>query len=273
MPNVVRFTLPDARSLHVSGAGQFVAGVLDVDANDLDLVVRTRYLAGPYGAVEIGVVDSATPKPSLPAVPAAPNPDPYPQYPTIDEIVASAEVKAAFGYLASQALTVGQETIPRLLANATAVATGTGSLRLTFFTARKSETVASIRTLSGAQAAAATPTLARIGLYSVAGDGSITLIGSTASDTTLYAGVNTSYTRALTTPVAVTRGNRYAVGILIVTAAVAPTLVGALPVQGPEAGIAPRLAGLVGGQANLPANLASGAITDTAHMSYAVLLP
>lgn len=82
MSNVVRFTLSTARNLDVPGAGFFLAGVLDVDANHLDHVARVRYLVQPYRAVEVGIVDSATPPPSLPAVPASPNPDPYPQYVT-----------------------------------------------------------------------------------------------------------------------------------------------------------------------------------------------
>lgn len=95
MPNVVRFTLPTARDFEVQGAGAFHAGVLDVDANNLALITRTRFLVQPYGAVEVGIVDSATPPPALPAVPVAPNPDPYPQYPTMDEIVASDALRAA----------------------------------------------------------------------------------------------------------------------------------------------------------------------------------
>lgn len=82
MPNVVRFTLPTARTLKIPGAGSFLAGVLDVDANNLSLVTRTRYLVKPYGAIEVGIVPAGTAPPALPAVPAAPNPDPYPQYVT-----------------------------------------------------------------------------------------------------------------------------------------------------------------------------------------------
>lgn len=67
MPNVVRFVLSSARTLDVPGAGTFYLGVLDVDANDLKLVARTRYRVQAYGAVEVGIVDSATPYPSLPS--------------------------------------------------------------------------------------------------------------------------------------------------------------------------------------------------------------
>lgn len=85
MANVVRFTLDTVRTLYVPGAGTFVNGVLDVDANNLALLTRTRYLVQPYRAVEIGIVDSGAPVPTLPATPGPPPPDPYPQYLTPGE--------------------------------------------------------------------------------------------------------------------------------------------------------------------------------------------
>lgn len=87
MPNVVRFVLDVARDLHVPGVGAFNDGVLDVDANNIIAIGRARYLLQPYRAIEIGIVDSGTAPPTLPApnVPPAPNADPYPQYLTQDE--------------------------------------------------------------------------------------------------------------------------------------------------------------------------------------------
>lgn len=84
MPNVVRFALPTAQNLYLPGVGQFIDGILDVDANRLKLVQKARYLVQPYRAVEIGTVDASTPKPTLPGpvTPAPPNTDPYPQYQT-----------------------------------------------------------------------------------------------------------------------------------------------------------------------------------------------
>lgn len=96
MASVVRFTLPSARDLFIPTVGQFVAGVLDVNPADTDLLERTRFRTQPYGVIEIGMVDSATPKPILPAYPGALSPDPFPQYPTMDEIVSAPELRAAF---------------------------------------------------------------------------------------------------------------------------------------------------------------------------------
>lgn len=81
MPNVVRFTLPTARTLELPGVGTFRLGVLDIDANNLRLLAVARYKIQPYRGIEIGVIDSATPLPTLPGIPATPpEDDPYPQY-------------------------------------------------------------------------------------------------------------------------------------------------------------------------------------------------
>lgn len=97
MANVLRFTLPTARDLNIAGVGNFEDGVLDVPVNDLEAMSRARYRVQPYGAVEVGIVAEGTAAPTLPAVPGPANPDPYPQYPTMDEIVASPALRAALG--------------------------------------------------------------------------------------------------------------------------------------------------------------------------------
>lgn len=107
MATVVRFALPTARNLNVPGLGAFVDGILDVDANNWELVQRARYRVTPYGATEIGFVDSSTPKPPLPAVPAAPMPDPFPQYLTPAEIATSPEVRASAVAAVQDAITDG----------------------------------------------------------------------------------------------------------------------------------------------------------------------
>lgn len=82
MPNVVRFVLDSARDLYVPGVGQFVAGVHDVDADNIKAIGRARFLVQPFRAIEIGVVDSETPPPNLPPAPEdiVSIPDPYAQY-------------------------------------------------------------------------------------------------------------------------------------------------------------------------------------------------
>lgn len=179
--------------------------------------------------------------------------------------------EAAVGNL----LTTGQATIARDLVQSAAVGSTAGTLRLTYFTARRSETVTQVRVWSGSTAAAATPTLVRIGLYSVAANGDVTLVASTASDTALFAATHTSYTKAFSASYDLVKGQRYAVGILVVTGAAAPTYHGAtvFPGSGAEATAAPRLAASVGSQTDLPASVVSGSLSNSGNRIYSVLLP
>ena len=128
----------------------------------------------------------------------------------------------------AQQVLAGEEVLPRWLTRDNSQAIGSQQLRLSFFTALKTETVTQVRCATGSTAAGATPTLVRMGVYSVAGadsQGDLTLLTATASDTSLLAAANTAYTAPLTTPLSKVAGQRYAVGLLVVTAAATPTLV------------------------------------------------
>lgn len=159
----------------------------------------------------------------------------------------------------------GAETLPRLVATSGSASTGTQNLRLSFFTAQSSFTAANAVIAGGATAAAATPSLIRVGLYTVASNGDLTLVASTASDTSLLASANTIYVKALSASYAVTKGQRYALGLLVVTATTAPTVVGQFPGSATSAfpGLSPRLCGVVASQADLPATVASASITNS----------
>jgi hypothetical protein len=167
-------------------------------------------------------------------------------------------------------LTTGQATFNRHLINGYP-APGTGNLRLTYFTARKSETVVSFRTV--VTTLATTVTLSRIGLYSVDGSGNLTLVASTTNDVDLWRSTGGSITKALTTSYAVTRGQRYAVGLLIVNSGTACLLAGNIQVGSAEAAIAPRLSGFVGSQTDLPSTVASGSVSNSGNMFYTALVP
>lgn len=171
-------------------------------------------------------------------------------------------------------LTSGQETLPRELTTTTAAATGgSQNLRLSFFTARKSFTTTQARVISGGTAAGATPTLVRFGLYSVATDGSGTLVAATVNDTTLLSATGTAYAKAWSASTAVVVGRRYAFGLLIVSAAAMPTLVGAGMQNNAEAIEPPRLVATLSGQADLPASFAAGSLGVSGARHYAVILP
>ncbi len=64
-------------------------------------------------------------------------------------------------------------------------------------------------------------TLGRMGIYSVAGNGDLTLVASTANNTTFTS--NALYQRPLTTPYQLVAGTRYAFTILVITGGSAGT--------------------------------------------------
>jgi len=167
-------------------------------------------------------------------------------------------------------LTSGQATFNRQIINGYP-SPGTGNLRLTYFTARKSETVVSFRTI--VTTLATTVTLSRIGLYTVDGSGNLTLVASTTNDVDLWRATAGSITKALTTSYAVTRGQRYAVGLLIVNSGTACLLAGNIQVGSAEAATAPRLSGFVGSQTDLPSTVASGSVSNSGNMFYTALVP
>jgi hypothetical protein len=170
-------------------------------------------------------------------------------------------------------LTTGEETMSRIgLTNAAAVAPVSGQLRFTHFTARKSETTTQVRVYSGGTAAAATPTLCRIGLWLIDSSGGGTLVASTANDTTLFAAANTAYTRSWSTPYAKIGGQRYAIAPLVVSATTMPTFPGQSIVMASEANQPPAICNALSGQTDLPASFLVGSLTISGHRMYAAIL-
>lgn len=151
--------------------------------------------------------------------------------------------------------------------------TNSGVLRLTYFTANKSLTAANVKTVSGATAAGATPTLCRVGIYTVADNGDVTLVASTPNTTSLWAGIGTEYTTALSAPYDIIAGQRYALGVIVVTAAAAPTLTGSTFSQSSYLDDAPRLTSAIGSQTDLPASVAVGSLVANGNRTYAEILP
>lgn len=180
----------------------------------------------------------------------------------------------SLAYLQTQALTTGEETVPRHLVGSSTSSLSTQSLRLAFFTARKSETITQVRAVVSGTAAGATPSLVRFGLWIVDSSGNGTLVASTANDTSLFASTNTAYTKALSSSYTKVAGQRYAAGWLCVTATTAPQIFGASPTLGTETAVAPRTSGTWGGQSDLPASFTDANLgTASAQTPYTVLLP
>ena len=162
-------------------------------------------------------------------------------------------------------LTVGEETFTRDFAT-TSTGMTSQALRLTYFTARKTETTTQVRVLT-------TPTLCRVGLYSIASNGDGTLVASTANDTTLFAAASTAYTKSWSVAYAKVSGQRYAIGVLVVSSVTVPTIIAALLNTATEPAIDPRLSGSLGAQSDLPSSFTSASVAAASSRPYAAVLP
>ena len=133
----------------------------------------------------------------------------------------------------------------------------TQQLNLTVFQAEQTMLVSNITVQNGNTAAGATPSLIRVGLYSVSGTTATQLCVCT-SDTSKLAAAYTAYTFPMTAPAVVTRGTTYFAAALVVTAAAAPTLL-ARPAAAVGNATYDSLfgsgyrSGAIAGQADLPA--------------------
>lgn len=135
-----------------------------------------------------------------------------------------------------------------------------GSLRLSYFTAPATVSLSNITVATSSVAAAATPTLIRFGLYSVAGNGDLTLVASTASDTTLLAAATTAYTKALSAAYSFTKGTRYAWGVLVVSGSTMPYMLGSGGGVAAEFAVAPRWNAALSSQSDLPSTITSASL-------------
>jgi hypothetical protein len=161
-------------------------------------------------------------------------------------------------------LTAGEIVPPRTQITVNSIATVSGALYLGYWTADKSEPINTLTMWTGTVAAGATPTLCRMGVYSVAGNGDITLVASTSNDTALFAAQNTAYAKATQAPFAKVAGQRYATAVLIVSGATMPTFHGLqMPGTNPTnifVRLAPAIVGRVTGQTDLPSPVSAGSI-------------
>ena len=138
------------------------------------------------------------------------------------------------------------DAVPRATC-AAGVTAGAGQALIAFFTPTTTITVSQIAMSNAAGAAAAGLTLARMGIYTYTDGGTATLVARTASDTTLFAATNTTYTRALDTTggypstYTLNAGTRYGVAYICV-GTTQPQLVGR-QVQTAVSSLSPRLSG------------------------------
>jgi len=130
------------------------------------------------------------------------------------------------------------------------------SMKISWFTALRTETINNVRTMT-AGTAAATVTLCRIGIYDFETG---LLVASTANDATMWIATNTLYPKALSAPWSKVVGKRYGAAFLFV-GTTAPAMVG-WSVSGSSTDalifMSPPLSTAVGSQSDLPAQLPSG---------------
>lgn len=102
-------------------------------------------------------------------------------------------------------------------------------------------------------------TLIRIGLYTVAGNGDMTLVASTTNDTSLFGSSYTPYTKALASSYAFVKGQRYAAAILQVATTPANLYSAAGFVS--NAGLTPRICSVKSGLSDLPSSQTDATLT------------
>lgn len=151
----------------------------------------------------------------------------------------------------------------------TTITLTSGVLRGGYFTARTARKVANAVTRTGATAAGATPTVNRIGLWTVDANGGLTaLVANTAHSATLWDTIATTYTTALAAAYTFVPGTRYYAGALCVTGATAPVICGAADGDSGLQAIAPRITGTLSGQTDLPATVASGSMSASTNRAF-----
>lgn len=181
----------------------------------------------------------------------------------------SSNLPAALSAYNDTRLDASQETMPRYAAGTATIGMVSGVLRLAYFVAHRNATVTAIRVPSGSTAAGATPTLVRFGLYSVDSSGNLTLMSGTTNDTTVFASTLTAYTKTLGASQSVLAGQQYAIGVIVVTSATAPTVTGGNVTCGSENMLTPYVSANLTGQTDLPSSITFASLANTASVIYA----
>ncbi|WP_250029796.1 hypothetical protein [Paractinoplanes maris] len=163
----------------------------------------------------------------------------------------------------------GEEVFPRYLTGGSNQPVS-GLLVLSYFYARKTETISRLMTLTNGTAGVSV-TFAALGVYSIDSAGAATLVGQTASDTTLFGATFQKWTRNVITPFQKVRGQRYAFAHLV-AASTMPNFA-AVSANGHYSDLAPKLAAEVSGQASLPASITNAAQSPTGRLIQGFMLP
>lgn len=168
--------------------------------------------------------------------------------------------------LSSNLLTTGESTHRRDIGLANGTAISNQILYLNYFTAQKTESITTVVTYTGTTPAGATPTLCQVAIYSVAPNGDLTLITSTANDTSLWAAANTAYSKSWQSTWSKVKNTRYAAGVLVNTAAALPNFTGPSALNSSVAGVilgkAPALFTQLASQTSIPSSITAASLTS-----------
>lgn len=173
-------------------------------------------------------------------------------------------------------LATGESNVPRTELTAANVMVS-GVLYVSYLTAQRTELVGRVR-LVCATAAGATPTLCKVALFSVgAGDdltSDLTELLTSANDTSLFSSSNTAYTVTFPDWVTKTAGQRYAVGVLVVSGSSMPTLAGmqVSTLAAVETSVPPILSAELSGQSDITGDV-TGTLSTSTSLHYVALLP
>lgn len=168
------------------------------------------------------------------------------------------------------ALTSGESTIDRLDLNAATFNVPLGTEHWTYMTAAKSETITQVRFKVGTSLPTGV-TLAKIGVYTVANNGDLTLI-ATATSTGMF-NASGNATRNFDAPWTKLAGQRYAIAALAVGSSGNISFVGFSGQDAAEMGLPPRLVGRLAGQSDLAATATDASLASNVNMGYFALLP
>lgn len=148
-----------------------------------------------------------------------------------------------------------------------------GVLQLSYFTAIQDR--AGIDNLcvitAGTAGSGGTVTIGKLGLFSVDGSGNLTLMAASTNDTTMFGAASTVYDKAITAQ-SLTKGSRYAIGVLQVGYTTAPKIYGCVTV-GVVFGRTPVKAMQLSGQTDMPSTIAVGSLATTTGLAYAEAHP
>jgi hypothetical protein len=170
-------------------------------------------------------------------------------------------------YAGADDLAEGESTMSRDKA-ISAVTMTSELLRLSFRTAMKTQTRKHLRVNTNSTAAGATPSLIELAVFSVNAEGELTRIAKTANNTALLAAAGTPYEQATEAPWEKVAGQRYAYGLLVVTAATAPTVYGVTALASTEMALAPRLTAIVAAQKTIPASIPAASLANSSSGIY-----